>query len=259
MQVRSKQATRGATCARPVGRSRGRLGALAITAMLSVVGCVPESAGPPSVTWTRPPCPFGSNIVAFGGDSLVTQWPRFVPLPSDVMPYNTAKGGSAYTGNLTTDPNYGTIGSRIIDDLNACGSGIGAVVLSGGHVDLSYGRTAEQVIASIDDLDQQLYDRGVHAVFLAITPVSADADWYVHFQSKRQAINAWMTTPGNMHGTVVDCAPQLESSPGSDALAQKYWNYIDAFGTIDLVHPNDAAYAVIGTCIQPAVLAALGR
>ena len=65
-----------------------------------------------------------------------------------------------------------------------------------------------------------------------------------------------MKTPGNLHATVVDCAPVLETTPGSDVLANRFWNYIDAFGTIDLVHPNDAAYEAIGTCIQPAVLAA---
>ncbi len=225
-------------------------------ATITVVACAPEPTGPPAVTSTRPMCPFDDSMVIFGGDSLVTQWPRWVPLPSTLTPYNTAKGGSAYTGNLTPDPDFGTIGSRVLDDLDDCGNDVGTVVISGGHVDLSYGRTAAEVIAAIDQLDEALYQRGVHAVFLAIVPVSNATDWYTAHQGARQQVNAWMKTPGNLHATVVDCAPVLETTPGSDVLANRFWNYIDAFGTIDLVHPNDAAYEAIGTCIQPAVLAA---
>ncbi|HOT78406.1 MAG TPA: hypothetical protein PKY13_00390 [Microthrixaceae bacterium] len=231
-----------------------------VIAMVMLTGaCEPQPVGPPSVTSTRPRCPFDDGIVIYGGDSLVTQWPRWVPLPPELTPYNTARGGSAYTGNLTPDPDYGTIGSRILDDLDDCGNDVGAVVISGGHVDLSYGRSAEAVIESIGELDEALHARGVEAVFLEITPVSNAADWYTVHQVARQTINAWMATPGNLHGAVVDCSPVLETTPASDVLAPRYWNFIDAFGTIDLVHPNDAAYEAIGTCVQPAILAAVER
>ncbi len=238
---------------------RGALTAVVMVAAIVAGACEPQPIGPPSVPSTRPRCPFDTNVVIYGGDSLVTQWPRWVPLPLDLTPYNTAKGGSAYTGNLTTDPDFGTIGSRVLDDLDACGNDVGAVVIGGGLNDLSYGMSADAVIESIAELDDELHDRGIEAVFLGITPVSNATDWYAAHQTARQAINTWMATPGNLHGTPVDCVPFLETTPGSDVLAPRYWNFVDAFGTIDLVHPNDAAYEAIGTCVQPAILAAVER
>ena len=71
------------------------------------------------------------------------------------------------------------------------------------------------------------------------------------------AINTWMTTPGNMFGTVVNCSPFLESSPGSDILARPYW-LTDDFGTVDTVHLNAAGYQSMAACAEPAILAAPG-
>ena len=69
-------------------------------------------------------------------------------------------------------------------------------------------------------------------------------------------MNSWMTTPGNPYGTVADCGPAIESSPGSDVLATQFWNYTDWFGTIDLLHPNEAGFEAVADCIQPTILAA---
>lgn len=229
---------------------------LAVATMLTVTACGPQTPGPDAINWQRPYCPLDSKVVVYGGDSLVTKWPAYITLPPDLVPYNTAKGGLMYSRNVTPDPTWGTVGSNVIDDLDECGNNIGAAVFSGGAVDLSWGISGNEVIGAIQQLDTELYNRGVHAVFLTITPVSDATPWFPAHQVDRQAVNNWMKTPGNMHGTVVDCGPVLESSPGSDILATKYWNYTDVFGTIDLLHPNEAAYAAIAECITPAILAA---
>lgn len=232
---------------------------LATIALAVSVACAPEPPAPPLVPSTRPACPFDGDTVIFGGDSLATQWARWVDLPPSVPSLTTARGGSAFTGNLTSDPDFGTIGSRILDELDDCGDDIGAVVVGGGDVDLSYGASAQELIASIRELDAELHARGVAAVFLQIPPVSNATEWYAAHQTARQAVNGWMSTTGNLHGTAVDCAPALEDTPGSDALARRYWGFIDIFGTVDLVHPNNDAYAAIGTCLLPAVLAAVAN
>ena len=230
-----------------------------VTAVLLAAACTPGPTGPDALSSTRPYCPFDSNVVVYGGDSLVAKWPAYIQLPAGLVPYNTAKGGSMYSRNTSPDPEFGTVGSRVLADLDACGNDIAVAVFSGGAVDLSWGVSGGEVITAIDALDEQLHARGVPAVFLTITPVSNATLWFPAHQADRQAVNNWMKTPGNMYGTVVDCGPSIESSPGSDALAPKYWNYTDMFGTIDLLHPNEAGFAAIADCITPTVLAAAGH
>lgn len=229
-----------------------------VVTVLMGAACVPSPTGPDAISSTRPYCPFDDKVVIYGGDSLVSKWPAYITLPADREPYNTAKGGSMYSRNVSPDPDFGSVGSRVLDELDACGNDIGVAVFSGGAVDLSWGVSAGEVTTAIDSLDEQMHARGVPTVFLTITPVSDATLWFPAHQADRRAINTWMTTPGNLHGTVVDCGPALESSPGSDALATEFWNYTDMFGTIDLLHPNEAGFEAVAACIRPAVLAALG-
>ena len=238
-------------------RSAGQV--MLVAALLMVAACAPGPTGPDAIASTRPYCPFDRKVVIYGGDSLVSKWPAYVTLPSDLVPYNTAKGGSMYSRNTSPDPAFGTVGSRMLDDFDACGNDVGVAVISGGAVDLSWGVSAGEVITAIDALDEQLHARGIPTVFLTITPVSNATLWFPAHQNDRRAVNTWMTTPGNLYGTVVDCGPTLESSPGSDALAPKYWNYTDMLGTIDLLHPNEAGFAAVAACIQPTILTAAGH
>lgn len=226
-----------------------------IAALLTGAACAPQATGPEAIDWQRPYCPFDDKVVVYDGDSLVTKWPAWVDLPAGHAPYNTARGGSFYSRDIS--PELKAIGSRVLADLDECGNGIGAAVISGGAVDLSWGVSASEVITALDALDQKLQARGVPTVFLTITPVSDGTPWVAAHQADRQTINNWMRTPGNLHGTVVDCASVLESAPGSDVLAKKYWNYTDWLGTIDILHPNDAGFEVVADCIQPSILAAL--
>jgi hypothetical protein len=227
-----------------------------VAASLLVGACTPGPTGPEAVSSTRPYCPFDNKVVIYGGDSLVTKWPAYVALPTDLVPYNTAKGGTMYSRDVSPDHQFGTVGSRVLAELDACGNDVGVAVFSGGAVDLSIGLPAGEVIGAIDALDERMHDRGVPTVFLTMTPVSDATVWFPAHQTDRRAINSWMTTPGNLHGMVVDCGSAIESSPGSDVLAPKFWNYTDLFGTIDLVHPTEAGFKAVAECIQPAILAA---
>ena len=232
---------------------------LMVAVMALLTACGPQTPGPDAIDWKRPYCPFDQNLVLFGGDSLTTKWPAYIPLPSGMTRYNTAKGGLMYSRNVTLDPTFGTIGSNLIDDLDECGNGIGAAVFGGGGVDLSWGISGGEVIAAIDALDEEMYARSIPTIFVTMTPVSDATPWNAAHQADRKAVNAWMTTPGNLHATVVDCSPALESAPGSDVLAQQYWNLTDVFGTVDLLHPNEAGYAAIAACVRPAILTASGH
>jgi len=224
-------------------------------AVLIATACTPPQ-GPDAISSTRPYCPFDSKVVIYGGDSLVSKWPAYIQLPSDLVPYNTAKGGSMYSRNTSPDPEFGTVGSRMLKDFDDCGNDVGVAVISGGAVDLSWGITAGEVVTAIDQLDAALHARGIRTVFLTITPVADATLWFPAHQADRQFVNNWMKTPGNLDATVVDCASAIESSPGSDRLAPKYWNYSDFVGgTIDLLHPNEAGFAAIADCITPTVLA----
>lgn len=236
---------------------RGVVRAASAALLLMGVACAPGPTGPEAVSSVRPYCPFDDDVVIYGGDSLTTKWPAYVTLPTDAAPYNTAKGGSMYSRNYLPDPAFGTTGSRVLAELDACSDDIGVAVYSGGGVDLSFGISGNEVIDAIDLLDQAMHARGVDTVFVTMTPVSDATVWFPAHQADRKAINTWMTTPGNLHGTVVDCGPALESAPGSDVLAHRFWNYTDIFGTVDILHPNEAGYEAIAACAQPAILAAL--
>jgi lysophospholipase L1-like esterase len=228
---------------------------MVVVATLVGAACAPQPTGPDAINSVRPYCPFDDKLVIYGGDSLVTKWPAYITLPSDLVPYNTAKGGSLMSRDVHPEGGFGTVGSRVLAELDQCGNDIGVAVFGGGAIDISIGLSTAEITAAFTALDEQLYARGVPAVFLTITPVSNNTEWFPAHQTQRQAINAWMKTPGNLHGTVVDCASAIESAPGSDILAPQYVNITDFFGTIDLLHPNEAGFAAIAACIQPTVIA----
>ena len=205
-----------------MNQKRWYVGAAIVLVAIIATACGPQPTGPTTTLLPASPpyCPFDAHLVMFGGDSLATQWPNDVTLTSGTTAFNTAVGGSAYGGSYTSGVD--TIGDRVLAQLNNCGNDVAVAALSGGVNDISQGQPVATAIAGIRALDVELHARGVHAVFLTIHPVPDTTAWFAANQSRRRQINTWMTTPGNMFGTVVNCSPFLESSPGSDILARPY-------------------------------------
>lgn len=235
---------------------RVRVVLLTAVVIASAAACAPATSGPQSISITPPYCPFDIHLAMYGGDSIAGHWPGWITLPANDSAFNTARGGSSFGGNYTSDPTMDTIGARVLTQLNTCGNNIGAVAISGGLNDLTEGQAPSVAINAIQSLDATLYARGVHTVMLKIHPIPQGTPTELAVQAHRQAVNTWMSTPGNLHATVVDCTSVLESSPGSDTLNYEYWTF-ENIVTVDPVHMNDAGYAAMGHCAQTAISNAL--
>lgn len=235
--------------------SIARRGALGLLLVAVMAGCVPSSSSQ-NISWVAPKCPLDHSVVMYGGDSIAAHWPAFVLLPNGISAFSTARGGSAFGGNYRPDPTMDTIGDRVLAQLDACGDDVGVVAISGGVNDLVEGPSATVAIDAIRALDAELYRRGVPTVMLTIHPIAPNTDTARAIQPGRRAINAWMTTSGNLHAEVVDCTGALESAPGSDVLRSSFLTYENLL-TVDPLHMNDSGYAAMAACARPAILDAL--
>ena len=228
--------------------------AIAIAVFVALVGA--GCAAPGGTINPSPPatCPdHGPGAVVFAGDSLATVWPRYLTLPAGAVTIGAARAGAGFTKPPTGDPTTSfSISERLFEQLDACGDDVGLVVVSGGANDLSAGQPVEPLLDAIAELDAQLASRGVAVVWLPITPwaVSSTAPYDLRYD-RRLVANEFISTPGDLTGSVVDCNEVLRvSGVTPEMLRDGYWTWADAI-TPDRFHLNDAGYQAYAGCLSP--------
>ena len=233
---------------------------LALAALAVCAACNPQSPATTTTPTEDFSCPHpGPNTVVVAGDSLNTHWPRYLTLPDGTEVINIAKGAAAFTNPLTGD--FATsisISERLLAELDLCGNDVGAVVVGGGVNDLSRGRGSAPLIAAVSNLDAELAARDIRVIWQPITPwaVSSNLFWDARYD-QRLEFNEWLTTPGNVTGTVVDCNRALaDPASAAEVMNPAYHTWADLF-TQDRYHPNMEGYAMYAACLSPHITSAI--
>lgn len=104
--------------------------------------------------------------------------------------------------------------------------------------------SAEQIIEGMRTLVKRARDKGVKVCGTTLLPYGGVGKPFIHSTSaetKRQAVNAWIRTPGSFDA-VADVEPLLRDVRQPERL-------LPAFDSGDHLHPNDAAYRVIAGAV----------
>lgn len=220
--------------------------ALVSTTVLISTGC-----------WTPPPppgatCPFAANTIQLNGDSNGTQLPQYLDVAGHVV-FNGAQGGAAFS----VDTGVPTIGSRVRQYLTDCGRPA-AIVIEGSTNDFSHQRTSEQIVDAVSELDQFLVSQDLTVVWTTMHPVPNNGSWTPAMLDARTEYNAWLTTPGNVSGTVVDVTAALDAEADPGWLDPAYYEIVDVLGNPDPLHVNQAGYQAWADALEDPLALALG-
>ena len=233
-------------------RARKFLGGITALVTMAVVGGCTTPAPTEEVFYIAPEyCPYDSLIVQFNGDSLGAGISREVELPG-YSKFEASQGASTYT----IDVQVPTIATRVKQWIDQCGTP-GALLVEGGIIDIVWPKPLSEIQAELTSLSDYLEARDVPTVWLGVTPFPGISDYQVH-NPARIAFNDWLTTPGNLWGTGIDCTSAIADPAYPEVMAPRYWEIVDIFGTPDGLHPNHAGYVAIADCVEPHLLAALG-
>ena len=227
--------------------------ACAAISLLATVGCAvnPGRGDGPAPDAVPPRCPFDPAVTMVVGDSVATEWFKYVTWPQGITVFSTSYGGSGYT---MTDLSV-NIGQRVQRQVDACGADLGNVILSAGIADLAAGQPVEPLIAAVRTLSENLRIQGIPVTWLTITPFSDynrpggdDRD------TRRLAFNAWLTTPGSVTGEVIDCSSTLADPVRPTFLDARFYQWVGILQA-DNFHLSDDGYQAYAACISTALAA----
>jgi len=239
-------------------RSARRLAAVILALVALSAACAPGSVPDPSVTdpsVTVEPrqCPYDEHTVQSNGDSVGFAYANRLRLDGPWTVFNAAQGAS----NWTISTQVPTIAARVREWIERCGNPA-AVIIEGGIIDITRSMPLEDVYLVVSELSDWLEARGVPTVWVALNPFPSTSPYQAK-EGRRSAYNEWLTTPGRVWGSTVDCTSVLEDPLQPATLRRDYWKVIDLFGNPDGVHPNTLGYEVMAGCVRPVVLDVLAR
>lgn len=226
---------------------------IASLAILATACTTPSSVPPGPLPYGGTPeyCPYDDLVVQTNGDSIGVGFTNMMRLPEEYSVFNAAQGAATFTLSFTVP----LISERVKEWVDKCGNP-GVVVIQGGIIDLTYGVPIESIQAAVIELSDWLEARGIPTVWLGIHPFPRVSPYMAH-NGTRQVYNEWLTTPGNVWGTAVDCTPVLQDPANPGTMSPAYWKIVDLFGSPDGLHPNTAGYTAMAECTKPLILDAL--
>lgn len=211
-------------------------------------------------------CPTEANVIQFNGDSNATGnggYSRFVDIPG-YSEHRVAWPGAAFTMDIKYNgDNVVSIGTQLKQYFDACGVPK-IVVIEGSTNDYFYGSTSAQIIQAVRGINTYLSDKNVKVVWVAQQPPPKPngqaSAWSAAMLTARNEYNSWLTTPGNVAGTVADCTTALQDPSQPGWLNPNFYRIVqlDWFTQeVDIKHLNDNGYTAFAGCVQAKIQSTL--
>jgi len=190
---------------------------------------------------------FGNSITDGAGatNNANGNWPdilskRIPSLPSGA-PFAVINMGIGSNRVVASDLAGPSGVHRFADDVLARPN-VGYVILLEGINDISYHQaTAATITDAYGTIVAQAHAAGIQAYGATLLPIGNSTKYTVSNEATRQAVNAWIRTPGNFDA-VLDFEA-IVKDPATNPLR------IKATMTGDYVHPNATGYTAIGNSI----------
>jgi lysophospholipase L1-like esterase len=164
------------------------------------------------------------------------------------------------TANLGV-ANMGIGGNRVLRDVSGVSalgrfdrdalsqSGVKWVMLLEGINDIGHGATqppepvtAEELIGGYKQMIERAHTQGVQVIGCTLTPYEGANYYREDFEKVREAVNAWIRTPGNFDAVVDFEAAVRDATDGKKIRAE--------FDPGDHLHPNDKGYEAMANAIE---------
>ena len=102
--------------------------------------------------------------------------------------------------------------------------------------------TSAQLVAGIQQLITMAHQNGISFICSTLTPYQGSYYWNQSGETAREAVDAWVRTPGNCDGVIdQDDATHNPADPTE---------YLPAYDSGDHLHPSDAGYQAIGDAVN---------